>query len=347
MKKRIYTLLASGLLLASVSGSIAACGGSQSKDSGDYLSETTAAAQYVQETAAAPGDAPGAASGAADTSAPNSGLTSATAIQPVTAARKLIRTVDLSVETTDFDSLLDMLTRTVTEMGGYIEQSDISGSSISDAQGSRRYASLTARIPSDKLDTFISQVDENGNITNKSENTQDVTLQYSDIESRKKTLSVEQDRLWELLAKADSMDAVIALESRLSEIRYQLESMESQLRTYDNQVDYCTVYLNLDEVRVFTPTTPDSVITRIQKGFSRNLESVGNGAVNFFIWLISSLPVILVVAIFAFVIISILRLVPHRKIKKQRLPSTPPVQPPVKEPSKTEKKTDAGEQNQQ
>ena len=139
---------------------------------------------------------------AAEAGAGDGGLTSGTAIQPVNSSRKLIRTVNLDVETTEFDSLLATLTQTVASMGGYIEQSDISGNSISDAQGSRRYAWLTARVPSNKLDSFVSQADEKGNITNKSENTQDVTLQYSDIESRKKTLAVEQDRLWDLLAKA-------------------------------------------------------------------------------------------------------------------------------------------------
>ncbi|MDD3251552.1 MAG: DUF4349 domain-containing protein [Lachnospiraceae bacterium] len=214
----------------------------------------------------------------------------------VKSARKLIRNVNLQVETTDFDALLAQITQEVGTLGGYIEQSDVSGSSISASQGDRRYAYLTARVPSDKLDGFIAQVDAKGNITNRSENIQDVTLQYTDIESRKKTLVVEQDRLWDLLAKADSVDAVIALESRLSEIRYQLESLESQLRTYDNQVDYSTVYLSIDEVKVFTPTAPDSVGARIQKGFQRNLEHVGTSMVNFFVWFISSLPSLLVFA---------------------------------------------------
>ena len=296
MKKRIYTIIVSGLILVSVTGALSACGGgAKSTASYDAVYETTAAAA-AETMAAMPGE------GAPDSSASDGGLTSGSAtlpVQPVGTARKLIRTVNLDVETTEFDSLLDTITQTVTSMGGYLEQSDISGNSISASQGNRRYAYLTARIPSDKLDSFVSQVDENGNIINKSENTQDVTLQYSDIESHKKTLAVEQDRLWELLARADSMDAIIALESRLSDIRYQLESFESQLRTYDNQVDYSSVYLNINEVKVFTPTAPDSVLTRIQKGFSRNLQGVGNGMVDFFVWLIASLPILLVCAVLA------------------------------------------------
>ncbi len=171
------------------------------------------------------------------------------------------------------------------------------------------------RIPSAHLDPFLSQINEQSNVTNRSESIEDVTLQYSDIESRKKTLAVEQERLWALLEKADTLEAVIALEERLSEIRYELESFESQLRLYDNQVDYSTVYLNIDEVRVFTPTTPDSVTTRIQKGFTRNLEGVVNGLVNFTVWLLSSLPTLILLAAILALIGIIARLL-YRFIKK-------------------------------
>jgi len=57
------------------------------------------------------------------------------------------------------------------------------------------------------------------------------------------------------------------LEKRLSDIRYELESMESQLRLYDNQVDYSTVTISIDEVNQFTPTAPETVGQRIGSGF--------------------------------------------------------------------------------
>ena len=57
-----------------------------------------------------------------------------------------------------------------------------------------------------RLDEFITDLEGKGSIVNRSENTEDVTLQYSDIESRKKTLEMEQDRIWALLEKADTLD---------------------------------------------------------------------------------------------------------------------------------------------
>ncbi|MCI9558617.1 MAG: DUF4349 domain-containing protein [Lachnospiraceae bacterium] len=227
--------------------------------------------------------------------------------------RKLIRTVSLNTETTGFDSLMENIRQSVLEKGGYIEQSDISGASISSGLERRRNAYLMVRIPSTYLDQFVSQMGEQSNITSRSENVQDVTLQYTDIESRKKSLTIEQERLWALLEKADTLEAVIALEERLSEIRYQLEGFESQLRTFDNQVNYSTIHIYIQEVGVFTPTVPDSVGARIQKGFIRNLESVSNSLVDFLVWLLSHLPTFVVLGIIIGIII-----LPLAKIKAKR-----------------------------
>ncbi len=104
-----------------------------------------------------------------------------------------------------------------------------------------------------------------------------MTLQYSDIESHKKTLKIEQDRLWALLEKADSMDSIIALEERLSDIRYELESYESQLRLYDNQIEYSKVTLNINEVKRYTEVVPESAGEQILKGLSDNGRRLAEG----------------------------------------------------------------------
>ena len=80
----------------------------------------------------------------------------------------------------------------------------------------------------------------------------------------------EQERLLSLLEQAETMEEIIALESRLTEVRYQLESMESQLRTMDNQVSYSTVYLSIEEVEHFTPPAEKGTWERISTGFSEN-----------------------------------------------------------------------------
>ena len=234
--------------------------------------------------------------------------------------RKLIRNVSMHLETREFDALTKSISDAVTFFGGYMEQSDVSGNSLywSDERSSR-CSNLTARIPENKLDAFLTEVSGQGNVTYKNESVQDVTLQYTDITSRKKTLQMEQDRLWELLEKAESIDAVIALESRLSEVRYQLESIESQLRTLDNQIVYSTVYLSIQEVQVLTSTDPDTIPVRIQKGLSRSFNTLKISSVDFLVWFIASLPILAVFAVLVFIAVIILKKpLKRRKTRKQK-----------------------------
>lgn len=215
--------------------------------------------------------------------------------------RKLIKTVNISAETEQFDSLLANVEKQVTALGGYIEEMSRYNRNNSYYYDSNvanlRYASMTIRIPKEKLDTFLSEVDEQSNIVSRSESVSDVTLQYVDLESHKKALLTEQNRLLELMEQAVTVEDIITIESRLSEVRYQIESMESQLRTYDNKIDYSTVYLSVDEVERYTPGDDISTGERIREGFLESLRGVGNGFKNFGIWFVINLPYLIVWAL--------------------------------------------------
>lgn len=228
--------------------------------------------------------------------------------QPQDTGRKLIKTVDIYAETEEFDTLVPGLQKQVEALGGYIESNQVyeMGSYyVDDHMEKQRGANITARVPKEKLDGFLSSVAEQTNVTNRSESVEDVTLQYVDLESRKKALLTEQDRLLELLAQAESVEDIIAIEGRLSEVRYQLESMESQLRTYDNKIDYSTVYLSIEEVRKYSAPYDASVGERIAKGFVKSLEDIGFGIRDFAIGFVIDIPyiifwgVIIVVAVLA------------------------------------------------
>ena len=306
MKKRISVCMVILLVISLLT----ACGGA-SKDSISVV--TTAAAdmdygyktELVEETAAhAPAAVYSEGEGAAATTGALGGTN--TAASTVGTNRKLIRTVHLDVETYDFETLMKKLEDHISALAGYIEQSDISGNSIQNDY-SRRHAYMTVRIPSTDLDRFISSVQADGNITNKSESTNDVTLQYSDLESRKKSLTIEQDRIWALLEKADTLESVIALEERLSEIRYELESMESRLRLYDNQVEYSTVYVNVEEVKIYTPTAPLTVGERITNGFNENVENMKEFVTDLAVLIIVSIPIWVPVLAIGLVIFFILK----------------------------------------
>ena len=131
----------------------------------------------------------------------------------------------------------------------------------------------------------------------KEERVEDVTFQYVDMESHKSALLVEQERLLELMSQAESIDDIITIESRLSDVRYQLESMESQLRTYDNLIDYATISISISEVVRFTPQPTQTTWEKIKEGFSNNLFNIKKGIKNFCIGFIIAIPYLILWAI--------------------------------------------------
>lgn len=258
--------------------------------------------------------------------------------------RKLIRTVDLNLETENYDSLMEGLEQEINALGGYIEYKDAyHGNYKNRINGYRnRHANITARIPAEKLDEFTGKAAEIGNITYESESVEDVTLQYVDLSSHKKMLLKEHERLMELLENAESMEDIIVIESRLSEVRYQIESMESQIRTFDNQVDYSTVHINIEEVEHYTPQPEKSTWERIKSGFSENVYRVTNGIKDFAIEFVIAIPVLLVWAAVIIVGVILIRMILKRKnkyreekaVKKQNLFSKKSVDEQVRENNK-------------
>ena len=308
MKKRNFeTKIITGLLTAGMILSLTACG---SSSNGSYgISDLMDADYSVVSNEAAASEASAYEDGFGMTegydSAGNAQDTSTTVPEETaaTADRKLIKTVNMDVETREYDKLLSAVENKVTELGGYIESLDAYNGSTYYSYRSTRNANLTIRIPKDRLEEFQNTVSELGNVTSRSENVQDVTLTYVDLQSYRDALQTEQERLLQLLEQAESIEDIITIEQRLSDVRYQLESMESQLRSYDNQVDYSTVYLYIDEVEVYTPVEEETTWERISAGFMDSLKSIGEGIKEAAIWFVIHIPYLVIWAIVIVIIV--------------------------------------------
>lgn len=247
----------------------------------------------------------------------DTGVTSENGLEAqVENGRKLIRTVSLSLETKEFDSVLTNLSTKTTELGGYIETSSVNGNSYS--HHSTRYASYVIRIPADKLNEFVEVVSELGNVTQKNESVEDVTLRYIDVESHKKALETEQERLLELLSKAENMEEILTIESKLSDIRYEIENYESQLKTMDNQIDYSTVSVYIDEVERVTDTGEKGFFEEIKERFGNSLYIVARGIRGLIIGILGSLPILIVCGgVIAVVLIVVRKILKKRNMRKE------------------------------
>ena len=244
----------------------------------------------------------------------------------VQTGQKLIRKVHIDAETEDLETLLGSLTSQISSLGGYIEQQELyNGSSYSSYR--HRSANLTVRIPAEKLDSFIGQVKDVSNVVSYNESQDDVTLTYVSTESRIKALETEQERLLELLSKAENMSDLLEIEARLTDVRYELENVTSQLRVLAIKVDYATVHLYISQVKVYTEVEEQTVWQRIGSGFKQNLRDIGEDMEDFFVWLVTYSPQLVLWAVIIAAVIVLLRRRSRKRKAQWEKRMTPPQNP--------------------
>lgn len=254
------------------------------------------------------------------TAGENPGLAADSAVgssqAPLPTNQKIIRKVWMDAETEDMTALLAEVEVRISALGGYVEAREIqNGSAYS---GRRyRYADITIRIPAESIYSFVDDVSAVSNITSTRETSDDVTLSYVENESKVTALETEQTRLLELLSKAGTMEDILKIESRLTEIRSQLENVKSQLRVYDNLVSYGTVYLNITEVTTYTVVEePDTLWERMGRSISESWEDMVDGLENLLVFLFAALPHLLPLSVLAAAIVIPITVHKRKKAKK-------------------------------
>ena len=264
--------------------------------------------------------------GAAETPEPDDSVADYTA--------KIIYTASVSIETTEFDKAVAALENQVQKIGGFVESSNVTGDTQYNADGTttvvNRWAYYTVRIPCDHFESFLHETEGFGNVTSTSRDAQNVTSAYTDYEARLSSLNTQEERLLDMLAKSEDVETLIALEQRLSDVRYEIESIERNLRNYDMQIKYSTVNLDLREVEVYTPTVPvrRTFSQKLADSLSDGWNGFTRGIQNVILGLASALPALILLAvIIAAVIVCIKKARKKRKAKKAAQDPTPPQDP--------------------
>ena len=219
--------------------------------------------------------------------------------------RKIIRNTELTIETKAFGEAVTLLKQAVSAAGGYVEySSQYSG-------GRTKSAEYTCRIPSDQYTLFLESVSGAGSVVRTEESTEDATAQYVDIESRLKSLRTQEERLLKLMEESGSLEELLAVQDKLMEVQYQIESYTGQMKVLTNRIDYATVHVFLEEVEVYTPVEP-SFGEEILDAFSDMLRGVKNGAEGLVLAVIYLIPLWIIAAVI--VVITVV-LVKRRKRK--------------------------------
>lgn len=207
--------------------------------------------------------------------------------------RKLIRQLTIGMETTELDPFVQSLTTSLSEYDGYIASGSLQ------TRNTRRQAFYTLRVPAEQLDNFLQSIQSIGTLCRKTEQVEDVTLEYVDVESRLTVLRTEQESLLQLLADADSLTSILEIRDRLTQINADIESYTAQLRTLDNQIAYATIELSVEEVERVSVVEEEGRFHKIGRQFVENLSDVWEGVCDFFVFFVSAIPYFLVLAIIA------------------------------------------------
>ena len=235
-------------------------------------------------------------------------------------AEKIIYTVTADLETLDYEGAIDAVHQLMALHGAFIENSFVGGVNLeSTFHGWRnmRQASFTLRVPTNRLNAVTSALSEIGNVASLSSDAQNITAQFSDTDSRLRSLRVQEERLLEMLTEADNIEDLLAIEDRLAGIRWQVESLTSTLRNWQNQIDYSTVHLFIREVENYTlpqEQEPDRTYwQRMGAGISDTISEVGRFFTELFMGFVVNLPIILIVLLVIIAVILIIRTVVRKR----------------------------------
>lgn len=235
--------------------------------------------------------------------------------QNALAQRKIIRDASITIETDMFEQNLKHIEEKINSIGGYIENSYLQGRPPEEWQANGRTVQITARVPQESFEAFIRDVEGTGKVIELSRGSNDVTMQYFDNESHINTLKIQLARLEDILTQSQKLADIITLENEIGRVRYEIESLTTTQRRYDDLVQYSTVNVSLHEVKEITyvQTPSEDFGSRINSAFV----SVINALVTFFEWLViflvGAFPILLIAGIILWLVFFI-----RRKVKKRR-----------------------------
>ena len=213
--------------------------------------------------------------------------------------RKIIKTYNLTLETKQFQEDCAFIASEAEKLGGYISNSSVSGSSMTENKTEQKSARYTVRVPSQSVDAYVALISERCNVITSNLTTEDITESYYGIQAQIDSLVIQEQNLIEMLEKADNLYDMITLDDKLSEVRAKINSLNYQLQNMDKSANYSYVYISLKEVaeyqvseKTYWQEFGDAVVDSMT-----NFTDVLGTLLIVFVWVFPFISVIAVVAI--------------------------------------------------
>jgi glycine cleavage system regulatory protein/uncharacterized protein YceK len=187
--------------------------------------------------------------------------------------RKLIMTGNLSLHVADVRTTVTDISTATTGMNGMVISSNVT-------RGDKSYSAyMNVRVPADQFEAAMAAFKEEAiYVESEDSNSSDVTEYYMDLETRLKNKQAEEAQYLEILKKASTVTDTLAVTQALNDVQYEIESLQAQIQSYDNQIDYSNIYLSLSEDESAEATaetwSPTSTVHEAQSDFVALMQGV-------------------------------------------------------------------------
>ena len=246
-----------------------------------------------------------------------------TKTQDYLASQKLIYRSSVELETLEFTESVKTIKELINKYNGFVE-SDRKSDSANDWYYSDYTKSsgtlnetIVIRIPTDKYSEFLSSVEGVGKVISKEENVENITKQYNDTETNIESLKIQESRLLEMMEQAKTIEDMVYVETRLSEVQRQLKSYQSSLSEMDTDIQFSTITVTIREVVKYSPTVVEETFgERIKEAFDSSIESFVDFVQGLVIAIVYMWPFLILLGIIAIVIVIIVKSVSKRRAKK-------------------------------
>lgn len=224
---------------------------------------------------------------------------------------KLVYYCDLEIETLEYQASMASIKETITKYGGVI-QSEIENDSgaewyYSDYQktGGTMHNYMQVRVPSEKYESFLAELDGVGKIISKSTSVDNISQRYYDTASKIEALQIQERNLLAMMEKCETIEDMITVEQRLSDVQYELGNLQTDRRYMDMDVAYSYVNINVTEVMEYRRDSEHIRQNTFMDRLKNTVKGSGRGFLYFLEGLlflvIGMLPYIIILAVVYFV----------------------------------------------
>jgi hypothetical protein len=242
--------------------------------------------------------------------------------------RRLIARATLDIVVQETDAAVAAIQEIITEQGGFVSNSNFYGDAT---LPSEHYGSMTLRVPAENLDATLDAMAALAlRVRTRSINREDITDQYTDTEAQLRTLQATEEELFAMLEEVRERpdatpDDILAVHTRLMEVRGQIEQVQGRKNMYDNLVALSTIDVSVMPDSSNAPVVeegwrPGAVLRDASRALVNTIRYLGD----FLIWLVVyALPVLLLIAL-PFLLLFFVGRWFVRRGRRNKAPTAPP-----------------------